>query len=177
MTRTKARQAVLGLTLLVAAAAPLNQAAASDLDLRLDVPLVAPLGYTSDVGLGLLTGLQYRVWSGLGLGLTAGAIHLVEQGESTGWLVPVMASVSYTFSGWIEDVEPFVEAGIGYSRAHGIDGSSNWLSAMAGGGLLIRVGDNTKLDLAVDLVSPNLRGGRDDPLALMVRVGVAYELL
>lgn len=168
---------VAAAALLATLAWPTADAAAQTLKLRLDLPVMAPLGYTANVGLGVTGGLQLEARSGLGLGLSVGAIHVSEQSEFTALMLPLMAHGSYTFGGLFSGVEPYLEAGLGYTHALGTDSSAHWLSAAAGGGVLFQLVRNVQLNVGAQLLLPDLRGRSSDPLAMMLRFGVMNRLL
>ncbi len=148
----------------------------TSLQLGVSTPLVVPFGYNASVGVGVLPGIQLSLGEHFGINLTSGYIHYVHSGDYTEREVPVLLGASYVFMDPHTRARPYLTAKLGYTNSRRDGHTSHWATAAVGGGALIRLGRGFALDLGGDLVVSDLGGGADDPLGLLLKVGLTYRL-
>jgi hypothetical protein len=154
-------------------------AKAERLELGLSLPVIVPLGYTPNVGVGAVSGLQYNLTPRWGFNVTSGILYTSGE-EDSETAVPVLAGVSYVvYMGNLSsvDLHNYLSMRLGYTHAVDSDHSRHNLTGTAGGGLLFGKAGGFKIDFGVDLVFPDIRGNVDYPVRILMRIGVLHALI
>ncbi len=153
-----------------------TQRPAASLQFGVSTPLVVPFGYNASVGVGVLPGIGLSLGEHFGLNLTSGYIHYVHSGDYSEREIPVLLGVSYVFMEPHTWARPYLTAKLGYTNSRRDGHTSHWATAVVGGGAIIGLGRGFALDLGGDLVVSDLGGGADDPVGLLLKVGLSYRL-
>jgi hypothetical protein len=151
-------------------------AQARGVHLEAALPVIVPFELATGVALGVTPSVQVDLTSHLGLTFTSGAMWTVQDDQDTQVQLPLLLGLAYGFGPLKYDITPYVSLKAGYTRDFGGDGSRNWITLAAGGGVLWRSSEQLQLDLGFDLIAPDLRGNSPSDFGLLFKLGARFDV-
>jgi hypothetical protein len=148
------------------------------LSLEADVPVVVPLGFTSDVGAGFTPQIQLDLGDHLGVNLASGFFYYTANDRDADELrvVPVLAGVTFSLP-TSKNVTPYARAWLGYSHVSSELSTEHWPTAALEAGVLLPLSRQVHADIGIGALLPDMTDVVENPPCLMVSLGVRYSLM
>jgi hypothetical protein len=138
------------------------------------VPLVVPVGMSTSIGAGFTPGIQLNLVGDFGIEVVSGFVYYRNEDEQMELDVPILGGINWAFGEG--RLRPFVTLKLGYTYAPDAEGSSHWITGIAGLGARLRVAPSFQLDLGLEMVVPDFRGEANEPVGMLFKLGARYAL-
>jgi hypothetical protein len=148
------------------------------LSLEADVPVVVPLGFTSDVGAGFTPQVQLDLGDHFGINLASGFFYYTANDRDADQLrvIPVLAGVTFSLP-TSKNVTPYARAWVGYSYVSSDLSTEHWPTAALEAGVLLPLARQVHADVGIGALLPDMADVVENPPCLMLSFGVRYSLM
>jgi hypothetical protein len=141
---------------------------------RAQVPVVVPIGVTSNAGAGFTPAVAVALDDHLSLEVLSGVLYY-RHDDVDQLNVPVLAGFTINLAPGAR-FSPTLSAKLGYTYAPDAAESHHLLTACLGAGALVRLSADIDLDLGIQLLAPDLKAEAAAELGLIFRLGIRYRL-